>query len=87
MLVCCVTDTAVCTCSCAALDNLVSRLFRILNRSPTFMNGEVPSFSERHRDVIESQREQHFLQVMRERPAILQKVRYGTNYVFSASAT
>ena len=53
---------------------MVSRLFRILNRNPAFMNGEAPLVTDRHRDVIESQREQHFVQTMRERPAILQKV-------------
>ena len=68
------TDTAVCTCCCAALDNVVSRLFRILNRHSGFINGDVARVNERHRDVIETQREQHFVQVMRERPELLQKV-------------
>ncbi|XP_076805197.1 exportin-7-like isoform X1 [Clavelina lepadiformis] len=67
-------DTVICTCCCNTLDHLVTYLFRIGSRAPALSNGDITSavsLKRRHNEV-DRQREQHFLQMMIDRPDILQ---------------
>ena len=72
------TDTVICTCCCAALDHVVTYLFRIGSRTPGLTNGTISVTSvnttKRQRDEVDRNRDQHFLQVMMERPDILRQV-------------
>nr|CAB3267798.1 exportin-7-A-like [Phallusia mammillata] len=67
-------DTVICTCCCTALDHVVTYLFRIAARAPALTNGDVTvtSSAKTRHGQLERQRERHFLQVMMERPQILQ---------------
>uniref|UniRef100_H2ZGH4 Importin N-terminal domain-containing protein n=1 Tax=Ciona savignyi TaxID=51511 RepID=H2ZGH4_CIOSA len=70
-------DTMICTCCCTALDHVVTYLFRIGSRNPGLTNGTISAVAgvttKRQRDELERSRDQHFLQVMMERPDILQQ--------------
>ncbi|XP_078494351.1 exportin-7-A isoform X2 [Ciona intestinalis] len=70
-------DTVICTCCCAALDHVVTYLFRIGSRTPGLTNGTISVTSvnttKRQRDEVDRNRDQHFLQVMMERPDILRQ--------------